>query len=375
MYGAGDYQHSLEQMQRAEALFDAPVHLLYIARAQRKLGLLVEASETYRKLGRFPIEAGASAAFKEAVDSGARELPEVEAKVAGLRVDVEPASVAGLALSLDAQAVPVAIVGVERPTNPGHHSVRAEAPGYDPAEQSFELAEGEKKQLALTLKPNGSPTAAASSGSANADAQKSDNRVSFFVGLRFAGAIPAGNLYQVEGTEVRASDLIAGGAFVELHGGVRFERYFALKLYLDGLAFAPGTELHNRSSDASVSGDGFGIGAMVGTPPRQWGGFGEIGLTALHRFHVKNGDSTGSCGDLTLSGLAFRIGGGANIPVHRLVQLTPFMLASFGQISSVKSDSCGGIDDFPESGSISSGDRRGHQLFILGVGGDLLLGL
>jgi hypothetical protein len=363
-------------MQRAEALFDAPVHLLYIARAQQKLGLLVESSESYRKLGRVSVDASASAAFKEAVESGQRELPEVEARVAALRVDVEPKSLAGLSLSIDGQPVPAAIAGVERPTNPGHHTVRAEAPGYTAAETSVDLSEGEKKQLALTLHSNGGST----SGTAAAETSAASNRLSFFVGLRLAGVIPAGNLYRVDGTEVGTSELLGGGVFAELHGGARFARYFAVKLYLDGLAFAPGRALRDGGGDNTVTGEAFGIGAMVGTPPRQWGGFGEIGLSALQRFHVKRdfGESGGPCGntsdEFSLSGLGFRIGGGAHIPVHRLVQLTPFMLASFGQISSVKNDACGGIDYVP-SGSVPSGDRMGHQLFILGVGGDLLLGL
>ncbi|MGC4092176.1 MAG: hypothetical protein QM756_30700 [Polyangiaceae bacterium] len=55
------------------------------------------------------------------------------------------------------------------------------------------------------------------------------------------------------------------------------------------------------------------------------------------------------------------------------------MLASFGRFSSVDNDAgcleLSGSNKFPAAGDIASGDRLGHQLFILGVGGDLLLGL
>lgn len=375
-------------MERAEALFDAPVHLLYIARSQQKLGQLVEASETYRKLVRVPVEASASHTFKEAVESGQRELPQVEARIGAIRIEVEPKTPNGLALSIDGRPVPLALAGVDRPTDPGHHTVRAEAPGFDPAEVSVELKDGEKRPVALKLAPAGSTPRSGSidlvgaqgEPSATNTAPPSDRRVSFFVGLRFGGAIPAGSLYNVQGERVATADYLGGGGFAELHGGVRFERYFALKLYLEGLAFGSGSWLRAQDGESSVSGQGVGIGGMVGTKPGQWGGFGELGF-GYRRFEVKRefGDGFTCSGtqNLGLNGFAVRLGGGAHIPVHRMIQLTPFVAASFGQVVSAHND-CDeylDTDKYPASGSIASGDRRGHQLFLLGIGGDLLLGL
>ena len=386
LYDARDYARALGQMQRAEALFDAPIHLLYIARCQQKLGHLVEASETYRKLARVPVEASASHAFKEAVESGQRELPQVEARIGAIRIEVEPKSPNGLALSIDGKPVPVALAGVERPTDPGHHVVRAEAPGFDPAEVTVDLKDGEKLPVSLKLAPAGTSSSTINlmgdqgEQSGTKIAAPSDRRVSFFVGLRLGGAIPAGSLYSVEGERVRTSDYLGGGGFAELQGGVRFERYFALKLYFEGLAFGSGSWLRNQDGDSSVSGQGVGIGGMFGTKPGQWGGFGEVGF-GYRRFEVKRdfGDGVTCSGtqNLGLNGFAFRLGGGAHIPVHRMIQLTPFVTASFGQIVSAHND-CDEYADtekYPASGSISSGDRRGHQLFLLGIGGDLLLGL
>ena len=37
LYQKGSYAEALDKLERAEALFDAPVHLLYIARTQAKL--------------------------------------------------------------------------------------------------------------------------------------------------------------------------------------------------------------------------------------------------------------------------------------------------------------------------------------------------
>ncbi len=57
LYQAGKYPEALDRLERAEALFDAPVHLLYIARTQSALNVRVEAAETYRKLVRVKLDA------------------------------------------------------------------------------------------------------------------------------------------------------------------------------------------------------------------------------------------------------------------------------------------------------------------------------
>lgn len=389
LYDARDYRGALEQMQRAEALFDAPIHLLYIARSQQKLGQLVEASETYRKLVRFPLEAGASQTSKDAVESGQRELPQVEARIGALRIEVTPKSPNGLVLSVDGKPVPVALLGVDRPTDPGHHTLRAEAAGFAPAEASLDLKDGEKRAITLELLP--SATASSSSAinlvgagpesNAPAAAAAADRRVSFFIGLRLGAAIPSGTLYSVEGERVAATDYFSGGGFAELQGGVRFQRYFALKLYLEGLALGAGSWLRDSDyADNSVSGQGIGIGGLIGTKPGQWGGFGELDLGYRRIEVTRRFDDDFTCSgsqSLGLKGLALRVGGGAHIPVHRLVQLTPFVAASFGQVLGVSNDcdEYSGTDKFPAPGSVPSGERRGYQLFLIGIGGDLLLGL
>lgn len=394
LYGAGKYQDALDRVQRAEAIFDAPVHLLYIARCQAQLGLMVEASESYRKLARVELEANAPEAFREAVSAGKREGADVEAKVPALRLEIDPAGVKDLKLSIDGQSVPTAVVGVDRPANPGKHTLRAEAGGYRAAEASVELRAGEKQEVKLSLSPDPSAAVAVppSTTPSGAAAPSKGGGLSFFVGLRLGGVIPAGKLYQSSGQAVAMSDYAGGGATAELQAGVRFARYFAAKLYLEGYAMNAGQWLTDQARDAglepknSVGGQGFGLGAMVGTPPGQLGGFGELGITAIHKFRVTRDfdPDTTACGDssqdLTLSGVAFRIGGGAHIPLSRLFQLTPYMLATFGQFTNVDnssacSDVTGGTTRFPASGDIASGDRLGHQLIIIGVGGDLLLGV
>src|SRR5512147_167297 len=90
-YQQGKNAEALELLQKAEQLYDAPVHLIYIARAQAALGKLVEASETYRRLIRLDLPAGAPQAFKDAVADAQKELPQLEPRIPSLRIDVVPA--------------------------------------------------------------------------------------------------------------------------------------------------------------------------------------------------------------------------------------------------------------------------------------------
>lgn len=408
LYRSGKHADALDRLNRAQALYDAPVHLVYIARAQAKLDLLVEAAETYRRLLRVKLEPGAPQAFKEAIESGKTELAEIEPTIPSLRVDVTPANVPSLELTIDGEKVSAAVVGVDRPANPGRREIRASAPGYEPAEASVELKAGQKSTVTLSLKPlpgGGETTSAGTTGegaSATVTSPPAESssaalsKLGFFVGLRLAAGIPVGTAYNDANGQTRnLSDLSGGGGGAELHGGVRFTRYFAAKLFVEGYRFDPGSRLDEvpdyQMNIASVdsknvtSADGFGLGVMGGLIERgRFGGFGELSFVAVHRYMVtRDVEDSGppvGCGSstdvVTLSGPALRIGGGAVIPVTRYLQLTPFMTATFGSFSEADVESgCQNripLDGLPVGNS--KVDAGGHQLFILGVGGDFLIG-
>ncbi len=68
----GRYKDALDLCTRAESLMHAPTHLLLIARAQTKLGHLVEAREAYIKIERDHLAANAPRAFLDAQCDGGR---------------------------------------------------------------------------------------------------------------------------------------------------------------------------------------------------------------------------------------------------------------------------------------------------------------
>jgi hypothetical protein len=384
LYQAGKYSEALDKLERAEALYDAPVHLLYIARAQRALNRWVEAAETYRTLVRVKLEPGAPDPFQQAIEEGKKELAELEPKIPSLKVEVSP--VVGLEVRIDGELVSAAALGVDRPINPGDHRVTASAPGYRASEQQVTVTEGEKGSVALELVQGaGAPEPAAKKGQTKAEpsTQRPPKKLVPFVGVRLLAALPAGTAGSVEpvtDTEVKfsMSDVMGAGAGLELQGGLVFARYFAGKIYLDLYNMKPGDQVQDNGR---VSGVDVGFGLHAGTPPQKFGGFGEIGIGLLHDFEWHDEYEIGNAKvsrDITLKGApSLRIGGGAIIPLGKYFHITPFMLATFAQFNKFEfvRDSDSPLPaDLDESRDIPEDRRGGHQLFLLGVGGDWLIG-
>lgn len=157
----GDCSTAIDRLERAEALFHAPPHLQYLARCYAKLGRLVDAAETYRKLTLETLPPNAPPAFKEAVAEAEVELPKIEPRLG--RLTVTPAQAyPELAVDVDGKTWPSAAFGVPRVIDPGSHVVKATAKGHQPKEQTVEVAEGAAESVTITLSPAATATATAS---------------------------------------------------------------------------------------------------------------------------------------------------------------------------------------------------------------------
>jgi hypothetical protein len=407
LFKAAKYADSLDKMQRAQELYDAPVHLVYIARCQDKLGLVVESTETYRRLVRLTLDDNAPEAFKQAVADAKKELPEVEPKVARVKILVEPANVEGLQLEIDGVKVSAAVVGVDRPANPGARKISASAPGYESAEASVDLTSGQTKTLKLVLEKDPSAGAPGASGAAAGGKEdpKGDAKdpaetpaggIGFMLGARMGGGTTFGDL--------RKDDPIKDyyGPFfgVELRGGVRFARRYTAVLFGAGYAYQVGSKLNqfpvNNGSTADVtttSGQG-GVGFQYAPPPREDGIFGEIDLLFVQRFETKRDlsvqNTTGSLQEscqqtLVANGNGLRLSGGYQFGVSRLFQLTPFLGLTFAQVRDVSLDSdCSdgltpadsGLRTTPweTDAGIPSGEQSVHGMVTVGIGGEFTFG-
>jgi hypothetical protein len=162
----GNCRDALGLLQQAQSIYDAPTHLLAIGQCQAQLGQLVEAAETYRKLGRTVLDAKAPPVFRSAQQTGEKELADLVPRIATLIVDVAPLNIPGLVLRLDGETLLPQVIGAPRPVNPGPHQIEAEAPGYARVKQTATLKEGEKQRVTLPLRQAEGTAAPTASGSA-----------------------------------------------------------------------------------------------------------------------------------------------------------------------------------------------------------------
>lgn len=411
LFQESKFDEALDKLKRAQALYDAPVHLLYIARCQVQLGKLVEGAESYRKLVRTELEPKAPDVFKAAVADGDQELTQLEPRIPALTINVEPSSVQGLQIKLDGEPISVAVLGVERPANPGERVVVAEAPGYLTAEASTTLAEGQSQRVTLTLEvdPNASkeppPDQAApeQQGQVAAIAPSSErdwreveieqSAVGFFVGVNVGGLFPSGNLQN----DFSTADYMGAGGGAELHGGVRFLRNFGVKLFFERYALLPGPNLDDPPNQlmendqfevtSTAYATSFGFSAMAGTMRNRIGGYGELGLALVHEYgwereivDTANGPTDepnfDTCTETNaFRGPAFRLGGAFVFPVHPNIQLTVSAIVTLGNFSTLKYTSdCEITGPAPGETEEKIGEKGLHQQLFFGVGGDFVFG-
>jgi len=148
----GRYKDALDLCTRAESLMHAPTHLLLIARAQVKLGHLVEAQEAYIKVTRDTLAPDAPHAFVDAQRTAAEEQAELAPRVPSLKVDVEGATSEQASVMLNGAPFARALVGLAMPINPGTYTLAAKAPGAEASPVTVTVAEGAKQTVLLSLR-------------------------------------------------------------------------------------------------------------------------------------------------------------------------------------------------------------------------------
>ena len=119
------------------------------------------AQESYNRIIREQGQAtNLTPAFKDALDSARNEVGAVSARIANVVITIEGPAQAQV--TIDGQPISSAGLGLKRPVDPGQHVVKAEAPGYKPADTSFRVAAAGKAEASLTLEK--APVAPTSTG-------------------------------------------------------------------------------------------------------------------------------------------------------------------------------------------------------------------
>jgi hypothetical protein len=156
LFDAGNYGEAIDQFRQAEALVHAPPHLLYMARAYEKLGKLVEAHDAYDHILTDPfITPTSPPAFREAKVSANQEdekllgrIPTVKLTIASPDPDVVRVFIDGKKITPEILVEPILL-------NPGAHRIEATGRGLVPAEKPVVMTEGDRINVALSLRWQG----------------------------------------------------------------------------------------------------------------------------------------------------------------------------------------------------------------------------
>jgi hypothetical protein len=157
---SGDCKGAIEKLSRAESLYHAPSILGRLGECQVQVGQVVLGTENLNRVVREQLAANAPKAFRDAQERAKGVLNTALPKIARLTVHVEPSD-AKPQVTVGGAAIPPALLGIERPTDPGTHEVVVTAPGYLEQKTSVTLAEGGTQEIAVKLEkdPNLAATA------------------------------------------------------------------------------------------------------------------------------------------------------------------------------------------------------------------------
>lgn len=124
----GRCDRAIPLWQAANNKYYAPTILFRIARCQALMGKVVDATKTLEAIVARPGEPGEPEPFTAAREQAATELPNLRARIAHLRVEVQaPGLSEPHHVLVDMQPIPNAATGVD--VDPGEHQVRIEARG------------------------------------------------------------------------------------------------------------------------------------------------------------------------------------------------------------------------------------------------------
>jgi len=153
-FDAGEYAQASDFFRRAHELVPAPSIALLQARSLAKLGQLLEALDIYEQTARFKLPDDAPEAYLQAVETARSEMEEVRHRLPRLKLMlIGVGSGESVQVSTDDKPTPDALLGVERPINPGSHRIEARVSGQLRATRELSIAEGQNYQVELDVQP------------------------------------------------------------------------------------------------------------------------------------------------------------------------------------------------------------------------------
>ncbi|MBI4956818.1 MAG: hypothetical protein HY908_32675 [Myxococcales bacterium] len=162
-YQAQDYVTALDKLSRAHAIVKLTTTGLWRARCLDKLLRLVDAAEQYLEVTRMPLDPTALEQHRQAVVDAQKEREALLPRIPQVKVSVSGGALpADVSVSIDDKQLSAALIGADRPVDPGKHRLRVERRAGTATttlkEQIFEVAERQRLELPLALADLGAPT-------------------------------------------------------------------------------------------------------------------------------------------------------------------------------------------------------------------------
>jgi hypothetical protein len=192
-FEAGQYAEASDFFRRAHELVAAPSIALMQARSLAKTGQLLAAMDIYEQTMRLKLADDAPQAYTSAVQTAGVEIEEVRARIPRLKLTVVGTSSSDVTqVTIDDKPTPSALLGVERPVDPGVHRFAVRVAGQMRAARELAVVEGQSYQVVLDAHPS-EPVAAKSAAASQASGHAALNqrRMLGFVGLG-VGAVGLG---------------------------------------------------------------------------------------------------------------------------------------------------------------------------------------
>jgi tetratricopeptide (TPR) repeat protein len=152
-FEAGQYAEASDFFRRAHELVAAPSIALLQARSLAKLGHLIEAIDIYEQTARLKLPADAPGAYLLAVESAHGEMEGVRKRLPRLKL-----TVIGLGrdqaarVTIDDKLTPGALLGVERPIDPGTHRLVVRVSDEVRGTRAISLEEGQSYLVELDVR-------------------------------------------------------------------------------------------------------------------------------------------------------------------------------------------------------------------------------
>jgi len=165
-FKAGKYDQALDSFSKAESLYHALPHLLFIARSHAKLNQYVKAREAYMKVIKEVLPANAPQAARDAQTSASSEVSNIEPKIGRVTITVANKEQAkDLVVTVDGVAISSVLIGAPVPIDPGDHTIEGVATGLR-GKAAVRVEPGQRQEVPLNLEQDASAVPPAAVGAA-----------------------------------------------------------------------------------------------------------------------------------------------------------------------------------------------------------------